>query len=68
MDGELHQALLQMDGEPFTVEVHFLLIRIHMICAILSQGVEQTGVVIHCMVPLLKVLKLLQLATEQTHR
>jgi hypothetical protein len=53
-----------MDGEPFTVEVGFLLIRINMICAILSQGVELPGVVIHCMVPLLKVLKLLQLAAE----
>jgi hypothetical protein len=30
----------------------------------LSQGVELPGVVIHCMVPLLKVLKLLQLAAE----
>jgi hypothetical protein len=57
-----------MGGEPFMVEVRFLLICIHMICAILSQGVELPGVVIHCMVPLLKVLKLLQLATEQTRR
>jgi hypothetical protein len=65
---ELHQVLLPMDGEPFTVEVGFLLIRINMICAILSHGVELPGVVIHYMVPLLKVLKLLQLAAEQTRR
>jgi hypothetical protein len=47
------------DGKPFTVEVGFLLIRINMICSILSQGVELPVVIIHCMVPLLKVLKLL---------
>jgi hypothetical protein len=57
-----------MDVEPFTVKIGFLLIRINMIRAILSQGVEQSGVVIHYMVPLLKVMKLLQLAAEQTHR
>jgi hypothetical protein len=57
-----------MDGEPFTVEVGFLLIHINMICAILSQSVELPGLVIHCMVPLLKVLKLLQPATEQIWR
>jgi hypothetical protein len=50
-----------MDGEPFTIEVGFLLIRINMICAILSQGVELASVVIHCMVPLLNVTPLVSL-------
>jgi hypothetical protein len=65
---ELHQALLQMDGESYTVQVGLLFIHVDVVCDILSQGVELPGVVIHCMVPLLKVLKLLQLAAEQTRR
>jgi hypothetical protein len=65
---ELYQAFLQMDGEPCTVHVGLLFICVHVVCAILSQGVELPGVVIHCMVPLLKVLKLLQLAAKQTRK
>jgi hypothetical protein len=57
-----------MDGEPCMLQVGLLFICVNVVCVILSQGVELPGVVIHCMVPLLKVLKLLQLAVEQTRR
>jgi hypothetical protein len=40
---EMHQALLQMDGEPCTVKVGLLFIRVDVECAILSQGVELCG-------------------------
>jgi hypothetical protein len=65
---EMHQALLQMDGEPCTVQVGLLFIRVNMVCAILSQGVELPRVVEYTVVPLLKVLELLQLDAEQTCR
>jgi hypothetical protein len=51
---EMHQVLLQMDGEPCTVQVGLLFIRVHLVCAILSQGVELPRVVEYTMVPLLK--------------
>jgi hypothetical protein len=50
----MHQAFLQVDGEPCTVQVG-LLIRVDVVCAILSQGVELACVVEYTMVPLLKV-------------
>jgi hypothetical protein len=65
---EMHQALLQMDGESCTVQVDLLFIRVDVVCAILSQGVELPRVVEYTMVPLLKVQELLQLAAEQTYR
>jgi hypothetical protein len=52
---EMHQALLQGDGEPCTVQVGLHLIRVDMVCAILSQGVELPCVVEYIVVPLLKV-------------
>jgi hypothetical protein len=52
---EMHQALLQMDGEPCTVQVGLLFIRFGVVCAILSQGVELPRVVEYTVVPLLKV-------------
>jgi hypothetical protein len=64
----MHQALLQMDGEPCTVQVGLLFIHVDVVCAILSQGVELPRVVEYMVVPLLKVQELLQLATEQTRR
>jgi hypothetical protein len=57
-----------MDGEPCTVQVGLLFIRIDVVCAILSQGVELRHVVEYTMVPLLEVQELLQLTAEQTHR
>jgi hypothetical protein len=51
----MHQALLQGDGEPCTVQVGLHLIRVDMVCAILSQGVELPCVVEYIVVPLLKV-------------
>jgi hypothetical protein len=53
--GEMYQALQQMDGEPYTVHVGLLFIRVDVVCAILSQGVELPRVVEYTMVPLLKV-------------
>jgi hypothetical protein len=52
---EMHQALLQMDGEPCTVQVGILFIRVNVVCVILSQGVELPHVVEYTVVPLLKV-------------
>jgi hypothetical protein len=65
---EMHQALLQVDGEPCMVEVVLLIIYVDVICAILSQGVELPCVVKYTAVSLLKVQQLLQLVAEQTHR
>jgi hypothetical protein len=55
----MHQALLQMDGESYTVQVGLLFIRVNVVCAILSQGVELPRVVEYTMIPLLKVQELL---------
>jgi hypothetical protein len=52
---EMHQALLQVDGEPCTVQVGLLFIRVDVVCAILSQGVELPCVVEYTAVHLLKV-------------
>jgi hypothetical protein len=52
---EMHQALLQVDGEPCAVQVGFLLIRVDVVGAILSQGVELSCVVEYIVVPLRKV-------------
>jgi hypothetical protein len=65
---EMYQALLQMDGEPRTVQVCLLFICVNVVGAILSQGVELPRVVEYTVVLLLKVQELLQLAVEQTHR
>jgi hypothetical protein len=51
----MHQALLQVDGEPCVVHVGLLLIRVDVVCAILSQGVELPCVVEYTAVPMLKV-------------
>jgi hypothetical protein len=48
------------------VQVGLLFIRVSVVCAILSQGVELPHVVEYTVVPLLKVQELLQLAVEQT--
>jgi hypothetical protein len=56
---EMYQALLQMDGESHMVQVGLLFIRVDMLCAILSQGVELPHVVEYTVVPLLKVQELL---------
>jgi hypothetical protein len=61
---EMHQVLLQMYGEPCTVQVGLLFICVDVVCAILSQGVELPRVVEYTVVPLLKVQELLQLALE----
>jgi hypothetical protein len=60
----MYQALLQMVGEPCTVQVDLLFIRVNVVCAILSQGVELPRVVEYTMVPLLKVQELPQLDAE----
>jgi hypothetical protein len=44
-----------MDGEPHTVQVDLLFIRVDMVCAILSQGVELSCIVEYTVVFLLKV-------------
>jgi hypothetical protein len=64
----MHQALLQMDGEPCMVQVDLLFIRVDVVCVILSQDVELPRVVEYIVVALLMVQELLQLATEQTRR
>jgi hypothetical protein len=61
-------VLLQVDGEPYMVQVGLLFIHVDMVGAILSQGVELPHVVEYTTVPLLKVQELLQLAAEQTRR
>jgi hypothetical protein len=50
------------------VQVVLLFIRVDVVCAILSLGVELSRVVEYTGVPLLKVQELLQLAAEQTRR
>jgi hypothetical protein len=50
------------------VEVGLLLVSIHMIGAILSQGIELPGILEHDVVPLFEVQELLQLTAEQTYR
>jgi hypothetical protein len=57
-----------VDGQSFTIEVGLLLISIHMIGAILSQGIELPGILKHDVVPLFEVQELFQLAVEQTCR
>jgi hypothetical protein len=52
---EMQQALLQVDGEHCTVQVGLLFIRVDVVCAILSQGVELPCVVEYTVVPFLKV-------------
>jgi hypothetical protein len=52
---EMHQVLLQVDGEPCTVQVGLLFIHVNVVCAILSQGVELPRVVEYTVVLLLKV-------------
>jgi hypothetical protein len=47
-----------MDGEPRTVQAGLLFIRVDVVCAILSQGVELPRVVKYTVVPLLKVQEL----------
>jgi hypothetical protein len=64
----MYQALLHMDGEPCMVQVGLLFIRVDVVCAILSQGVELPRVVAYTVVPLLKVQELLLLAVEQTRK
>jgi hypothetical protein len=59
---------LQLDGKPFTEEVVFLHIRVDMVGSVLGNGVELSSIVEQCVVPLLKIKELLQLAAEQTHR
>jgi hypothetical protein len=51
--GEMYQALLQMDGEPYMVQVGLLFICVDVVCTILSQGVELPHVVEYTVVPLL---------------
>jgi hypothetical protein len=51
----MHLALLPVDGEPCTVQVGILFIRVDMVGAILSQGVELPCVVEYTVVPLLKL-------------
>jgi hypothetical protein len=60
----MHKALLQVAGEPCMVQVGLLFIRVNMVGAILSQGVELPRVVKYTVVPLLKVQELHQLAVE----
>jgi hypothetical protein len=65
---EMHQALLQMDSEPYMEQVGLLFIRVDVVWLVLSKSVELPHVVEYIVVPLLKVQELLQLAVEQTHR
>jgi hypothetical protein len=65
---EMHQALLQLDGEPCIIHVGLLFIRVDVVSPVLSKSVELPRVVEYTMVPLLKVWELLQLTVEQTHR
>jgi hypothetical protein len=64
----MYQALLQMDGEPCSIQVGLLFISVDVVCVILSQGVELPRVVEYTVVFLLKVQELLQLTVEQTRR
>jgi hypothetical protein len=64
----LYQALLQVDGESFTVQVGLLLIRIDMVRPVLGKGVELPHVVEYTTISLLKIKELLQLGSKQTRR
>jgi hypothetical protein len=57
-----------MDGEPCTVQVGLLFIRVNVVCAILNQSVELSHVFEYIVVPLLNIQEFLQLVVEQTHR
>jgi hypothetical protein len=63
----MYQELLQMDGEPHTVQVGIVFICVDVVGAILSQGVELPRVVEYTVVLFLEVREVLQLAAEQTH-
>jgi hypothetical protein len=62
------QALLQVDGKPFTVEVSFLLIRVNVVRLVLDKSIELSCVVEYTVILLLKVQEYLQLGAEQTRR
>jgi hypothetical protein len=51
----MHQVLLQVDGEPCTVQVSLRFIRVDVVCATLSQCVELPCVVKYTMVLLLMI-------------
>jgi hypothetical protein len=57
-----------MDGEPCPVQDGLLLIRVNVVCPVLSKSVELPHLVEYTVVRLLKVQELLQLAKEQTRR
>jgi hypothetical protein len=65
---ELYQVHLQLDGEPWMVQVGLLVIRVNVVGPTLSKSVELPHVVEYTVVPLLKVQELLQLAVEQARR
>jgi hypothetical protein len=52
---EMHQALLQLDGEPCIIQVGLLFICVDVVSPVLSKSVELPRVVEYTMVPLLKV-------------
>jgi hypothetical protein len=62
------QALLQVDGKPFMVEVSFLLIRVNVVRLVLDKSIELSCVVEYTVILLLKVQEYLQLGAEQTRR
>jgi hypothetical protein len=51
----MHQELLLMDGEPYTVQVGLLFIRVDVVWPVLSKSVELPHVVEYTVVPSLKV-------------
>jgi hypothetical protein len=57
-----------VDDESDMLRVGLFLIRIDVVCPILSKSVELPRVVEYIMVPLLKVQELLHLGVEQTRR
>jgi hypothetical protein len=65
---ELYQVHLQLDGEPWMVQVGLLVIRVNVVGPTLSKSVELPHVVEYTVVPLLKVQELLQLVVEQARR
>jgi hypothetical protein len=65
---ELYQVHLQLDGEPWMVQVGLLVIRVNVVGPTLCKSVELPHVVEYTVVPLLKVQELLQLAVEQARR
>jgi hypothetical protein len=59
------EALLQVDGKPFMVEVSFLLICVDVVRPVLGKSIiELSCVVEYTAIPLLKVQELLQLDAE----